>query len=151
MKSLEDIFAKTSLNTSTQPALKPVAASTIDISNEARTLRSELEGAYAAVATSTPAEGPRPFPYNQPGTSSSAAAQQETKTISVVVPQGVGPGETFSMRAEDGQMFSVQCPETAQAGQWIDVRVPVGLESTQHIAINPKPLKRQSSDLIHFT
>ena len=126
-----------------------MASSSIDMTKEAQTLRSELEGAYAAVATSTPSSGPTPFPP-QPNEENAGAVQQDIKTISVVVPQGVGPGDMFSMRAEDGQVFSVQCPATAQAGQWIDVQVPVALNSSQNIAINPKLVKREDSDLIHF-
>lgn len=147
LKTLETAFGNIDIQTetlkkakATNDVLQPVKIETqvagggdINIKEDTDTLRRELDRAYAESL-----DKQRNVSANDPS----------SHVISVIVPQGVNSGDHFSIKAENGQFYTVQCPAGAKSGDWIDVALPFA--SSQNIALNRGTLQRNNSDLIDF-
>ena len=58
--------------------------------------------------------------------------QPQTQQVELVVPDGIGPGDAFSVEAEWGEVFEITCPDGSAAGQTILIELPCHLSKTGH-------------------
>lgn len=48
----------------------------------------------------------------------------ETESVAVIVPEGIGVGDTFVVHTEWGGSFEIMCPEGSAPGDRVEVELP---------------------------